>query len=330
MRLEAHVALSCSVTTPSFDTKAAVEQLRLIYVPAGAPVVDPASATLATPAKRGGGASLSAANTPAAAPTATAATPAVAPLALGVLSLEELLMVAGDLRRLEDWLLAEYSTSAAAALSAKQTAGTGSGSFQVDLQGVDAVRGALVRQVTKLQGARDEIWTKITALLGAECRKCFSSLKAAIVTKYKMTTKPPPVNPGDYVGNIFQPLNQFLSQHRELIPLLAAAPGEKATDGVQRWTQELAEEVTQSFVEQLSQVIESEKQLSKSLQGRSRVQPSSSTSSGATAGLTDAEKIALQIRLDVEAFGKKLQALQVETGDFPAYQALCELKFETN
>lgn len=35
MRLEAHLALCCGVTTPSFPNKADVEQLRLIYTSTG-------------------------------------------------------------------------------------------------------------------------------------------------------------------------------------------------------------------------------------------------------------------------------------------------------
>jgi len=331
MRLEAHVALSCSVTTPSFPNKSDIEQLRLVYASATPSVTTGASATgpgAGTPAAKK---TPGAAATPAATPAMAPVTPGATPLVLSVLALEELLLVAGDLHCLEGWLLAEFSTSAAAALGAKQSAGSSVGTFHIDLQGVDAVRAALVRQVAKLQGARGEIWTKITALLGGECRKALGAVKTAVVSKYRMTNKPAPESASAYVEAILLPLKTFLAQHAALVSKLSEDGNNKsaAGEGLRRWKVALAEEISLSFVEQVSALIETVKQMDSTLQRRSRLQ-TSGAGAGAVGNMSDSEKIALQIRLDVEAFGRELQQLGVDTTQVPAFKALSDLSIDAN
>ena len=333
MRLEAHVALSCSVTTPSFPSKADIEQLRLIYVAVPATSSDSASASAVvsgTPAgKRGPGASntpATAAKTPATSSAASSATTAA--LVINVLALEELLVVAGDLYLLEGWLLSEFSTSAAAALGAKQSA---VGSFQVDLQGVDAVRAALVRQTSKLQGARSEVWARVSALLGGECRKALGAVKTAVVSKYRMTNKPAPDSASAYVEVILQPLKKFLAQHSALCAKLCTTSASKesaAQEGLRLWKIALAEEISLSFVEQVSALIETVKQMDSTLQRRSRLQQTAAATGNSN--MSDSEKIALQIRLDVEAFGRDLQQLGIDTADVSAFKKLSELSVETS
>lgn len=331
MRLEAHVALSCSVTTPSFPHKSDIEQLRLVYASTSATPVSsnatPGGAVSGTPAKRGAGAP----NTPAAASTSTTTTTtSTSALVLSVLTLDELLIVAGDIYLLESYLLSEFSTAAAAALGAKQSTLGCVASFQVDLQGVDAVRAALVRQTTKLTGARGEVWGKVTSLLGAECRKALGAVKTAVVSKYRMTNKPAPDGASAYVDNILQPLKKFLAQHSTLCAKLCTNSTKEvsiAQEGLRRWKVSLAEEISLSFVEQVSGLIETAKQMDSTLQRRSRLQQTTTTSNN---NMSDSEKIALQIRLDVEAFGRDLQQLGINTSEVAAFKKLSELSVETS
>lgn len=199
MRLEAHVALCCGVTTPSFPGKTDVEQLRLMYTssasggvsePSGGPVSAGVAATPAAAGKKAGVPT----SVPASAGHAAGvgATPsgkrslstlvnlsviekfhlvyycssyadqtkgvsvsiaAASPLVLNVLSMEELVMVCGDLHLLEGWLVGPFCTSTAAVVGTRSASSTVSAStsstvtFTVDLKGADAVRAVLSAQV---------------------------------------------------------------------------------------------------------------------------------------------------------------------------------------
>ena len=201
----------------------------------------------------------------------------------------------------------------------------------MDLQGVDAVRAALVRQTSKLQGARSEVWARVSALLGGECRKALGAVKTAVVSKYRMTNKPAPDSASAYVEVILQPLKKFLAQHSALCAKLCTTSASKesaAQEGLRLWKIALAEEISLSFVEQVSALIETVKQMDSTLQRRSRLQQTAAATGNSN--MSDSEKIALQIRLDVEAFGRDLQQLGIDTADVSAFKKLSELSVETS
>ncbi len=147
MRIEAHVAVSVNITTPSFPTREEVDQLRAVSGGSG----DAQQAAAATPSA----ASASSTATPGATKRTTqASTPggAISDVTAGlpVLALEELAVLSGDLLCLETWVTGEFSTAAASALvlRGKPAWSPTDSSGAVDLRAVDAVRAVLVAQVS--------------------------------------------------------------------------------------------------------------------------------------------------------------------------------------
>ena len=80
------------------------------------------------------------------------------------------------------------------------------------------------------------------------------------------------------------------------------------------WRVNLAEEVLACYAEQVHLLIDTGKQMDTALQRRSKIRHAPNSSSG-TAAMSDYEKIALQIQLDVDTFGVAvLRFLQIDSG----------------
>lgn len=132
---------------------------------------------------------------------------------------------------------------------------------------------------------------------------------------------------------------KFLDQFAPLAGRLSTAPstdaaaasgqvsGTGSTDqALVAWLGRVVEEVSGSFVEQVSALIETVKQMDSTLQRRNKQQASAQPEKGAT--MTDSEKIALQIKLDIEAFGKDIAALGLNPEAVNGYVSLKALSFE--
>jgi hypothetical protein len=103
----------------------------------------------------------------------------------------------------------------------------------------------------------------------------------------------------------------FLSSYGQSIALLASeggGGGAAVAAQAPNWRVELAEEVCACFGEQVHLLIDTGKQMDSALQRRSKIRNAATSANSANvgAGLSDYEKIALQIKLDVDAFGEEL------------------------
>jgi len=231
LRIEAQVALSCGAFTPSFPTKTELDQLRELHSPrsntsghsnpaggGGGGGGGGSSDATTTPGRNGSTSrTLRSASpaTPAANAAAAAGSTVAGESAPGVLplSVDELTWVCDDLLRMEKWLLGPYTELAEASLLpflAPDTRGVvicadDGAKNQADLTGGSVVLKALKLQVDKLSGARNEVWSKVTQLLVAECKRALTAVKA-VAGKYRMTNKPPPDSASPYVTNILAPL----------------------------------------------------------------------------------------------------------------------------
>jgi len=353
------------VCTPSFPALEDVEQLRAATT-ASANKNTPTSATTAPPtasaskttaamgtpaSKRSGGSASTATGGSTPGVTSSTEVSSVA-AALPVRGIEELVLLCGDILNLEEWVSSDFSTSAASALVLRGRPvwqEQKNGSSAVNLEAVDAVRGLLDDQVSKVGGAREVVWARITTLLVTDCKKSLGAVKTAVVSKYRMTNKPAPETPSAYVESILAPLRKFLAQFAAVVERLTDKAAEKAEKsstststpskkaptavavagkglGLSQWKVALLGEVSQAFAEQVSALIETVKQMDNTLQRRSKLQ---STANSSTASMSDSEKIALQIKLDIEAFGQDINTFHIDAQSLPAFAALKELSFDS-
>ena len=90
------------------------------------------------------------------------------------------------------------------------------------------------------------------------------------------------------------------------------------------WKIEVIEDVTASFCEQVRGLSDTVKQMDSALQRRSKLRTTGASNTGSTTPLSDSEKIALQVVLDIQAFGKEIQLVDVDSSLVPSYHQLME------
>lgn len=106
--------------------------------------------------------------------------------------------------------------------------------------------------------------------------------------------------------------------------------GKEESGGLQAWLLALVQEVTLSFGEQVSALIDTVKQMDSTLQRRSKLQAQAAGAAAGSANMTDSEKIALQIKLDIEAYGKEIASIELDPSSVPAFVSLRDLSIESN
>ena len=74
----------------------------------------------------------------------------------------------------------------------------------------------LRQQQSRLVGTRVAVWGRICVMLGAECKKGLTAVRA-VAAKYRMTNKPAPDAPSPYVETVLLPFrydSHDMWQHR--------------------------------------------------------------------------------------------------------------------
>ena len=91
--------------------------------------------------------------------------------------------------------------------------------------------------------------------------------------------------------------------------------------GAAGWEVALVEDITASFLLQVQSLVETVKQMDSALQRRSKLRTGPSAAGGAGA-MSDSDKIALQITLDVKAYGAEISGLNISLQDVPSFAKL--------
>lgn len=149
---------------------------------------------------------------------------------------------------------------------------------------------------------------------------CFSYLKSALEVPrlYRRTNKEVPSTASSYVDSALKPLYQLQSGH-----------GDKVQPAVmQSWLQEALSDSTHRYFETVSDVLNSVKKMEESLKRLKQARRSPATnpvSSSGGGGMSDDDKIRLQLALDVEHLGEQIQRMGLQTSDIKSFPALTEL-----
>ncbi|XP_077607774.1 conserved oligomeric Golgi complex subunit 2 isoform X2 [Crocuta crocuta] len=147
---------------------------------------------------------------------------------------------------------------------------------------------------------------------------CFSYLKSALEVPrlYRRTNKEVPTAASSYVDSALKPFRQLQSGHRDkLRPAV-----------IRQWLEGALCESTHKYYETVSDVLNSVKKMEESLkrlkQAR-RTTPANPVGPGG--GMSDDDKIRLQLALDVEYLGEQIQKMGLATKDIKSFPALAEL-----
>ncbi|XP_028623588.1 conserved oligomeric Golgi complex subunit 2 [Grammomys surdaster] len=147
---------------------------------------------------------------------------------------------------------------------------------------------------------------------------CFSYLKSALEVPrlYRRTNKEVPSTASSYVDSALKPLYQLQSGH-----------GDKVQPAVmQHWLQEALSDSTHKYFETVSDVLNSVRKMEESLKRLKQARRSPATNPvSSSGGMSDDDKIRLQLALDVEHLGEQIQKMGLRTSDIKSFPALTEL-----
>nr|XP_004659682.2 conserved oligomeric Golgi complex subunit 2 [Jaculus jaculus] len=147
---------------------------------------------------------------------------------------------------------------------------------------------------------------------------CFSYLKSALEVPrlYRRTNKEVPTTASSYVDSALKPCRQLQSRH-----------GSKVKPAVlQQWLRGALSSSTHKYFETVSDVLSSVKKMEESLKRLKQARRATTSNPvGPSSGMSDDDKIRLQLALDVEYLGEQIQKMGLQTSDIKSFPALAEL-----
>ncbi|XP_032168470.1 conserved oligomeric Golgi complex subunit 2 isoform X4 [Mustela erminea] len=149
---------------------------------------------------------------------------------------------------------------------------------------------------------------------------CFSYLKSALEVPrlYRRTNKEVPTAASSYVDSALKPFHQLQSGHKDKLKQAI----------IRQWLEGALSESTHKYYETVSDVLSSVRKMEESLKRLKQARKSTPTNpvgpSGG-GGMSDDDKIRLQLALDVEYLGEQIQKMGLATKDIKSFSALTEL-----
>ncbi|XP_066238908.1 conserved oligomeric Golgi complex subunit 2 isoform X2 [Saccopteryx leptura] len=174
-----------------------------------------------------------------------------------------------------------------------------------------------------LEDSQQSLSTCVPALSGRIIQdlseSCFSYLKSALEVPrlYRRTNKEVPTTASLYVDSALKPLRQLQSGHRDRLRHAV----------MQQWLEGALSESTHKYYETVSDVLHSVKKMEESLKRLKQARKTTPANPGGSSGggMSDDDKIRLQLALDVEYLGEQIQKLGLQTKDIKSFPALAEL-----
>ena len=212
---------------------------------------------------------------------------------------ERALAACADVERLVQLLRGRYLETWVLTLSATGPAQSGG-------DGAPIPRAALEEAAGSLEAQQRELVRRASAELAEECKKGLKFMRG-IISTYRMTNRPMPSQPSQYVAGVLRPFRAFLETH-------VAEIGDVSRSGLVLAT---ADAVCDSFRDVAADLLKTVTQTDASLK-KLKKQPG-----GAESGVSDADKMRAQLFLDVEEFGRELAAAGARVdGPESAFQSL--------
>lgn len=145
--------------------------------------------------------------------------------------------------------------------------------------------------------------------------ECASHLRhiSDIPRLYRRTNRDVPSKPSSYVRSVMKPLSSFLQQQQDIID------AEQQKD----WAVKVIQRLCELFASSMSDVLTSVKKMEDSLKRLKKAR--GGAASTGKEGLSDDDKIRLQIAIDVQQFGSEFEGLGVYKVDVDSYEGLVQL-----
>ncbi|XP_027626654.1 conserved oligomeric Golgi complex subunit 2 isoform X4 [Tupaia chinensis] len=184
----------------------------------------------------------------------------------------------------------------------------------IDFRNFSSISAALEDSQRSLSACMPAVSSKIIQELS---ESCFSYLKGALEVPrlYRRTNKEVPTSASSYVDSALKPLHQLQREHKDKLK----------QEVLQQWLQGALSESTHKYYETVSDVLSSVKKMEESLKRLKQARKANPNPVGPSGGMSDDDKIRLQLALDVGHLGEEIQRMGLHTGDVRSFPALAEL-----
>ncbi|XP_077145232.1 conserved oligomeric Golgi complex subunit 2 [Ranitomeya variabilis] len=182
------------------------------------------------------------------------------------------------------------------------------------LKNMEIIKDALGDVSSSLSAPLSAINGKISEDLGESCLIYFKSA-VEVPRLYRRTNKEVPTKASSYVDNALKPLFQIQHEYGNKVKMATR----------QGWLKGTLSECTHKYYETVSDVLSSVKKMEESLKRLKQARKTAMPSNTTNGGISDDNKIRLQLALDVEYFANQIQNFGLSTDDFESFAALTEL-----
>jgi len=157
----------------------------------------------------------------------------------------------------------------------------------------------------------DKAWNEvIVRLLTAKCVAPLSAVKGVAVM-YRMTNRPPPTQPSSFVGTIFRALKEFTQSFTNRTPQNIGS----------KWKQQIVVTVSDKYAAAVDELLTTVQRTEVALKNRKARRI-------AAGGMSDGEKLKLQLYLDFKFFSQTVREVGVDPGTVIGVSRLKDLTAE--
>jgi len=139
-------------------------------------------------------------------------------------------------------------------------------------------------------------WSEITEILTKQCSAPLAAVKGVAAT-YRMTNRPPPKQSSPFVSTVLRPLKDFDTEFSNRTPPQIG----------DNWKIEIVKIVSESYSDAVEKLIVTVKQTEEALRKRKARKSNAG-------GMTDGEKVMLQLHLDTQEFKMRAGEVGIDTG----------------
>ncbi|XP_062429660.1 conserved oligomeric Golgi complex subunit 2 isoform X1 [Rhea pennata] len=185
----------------------------------------------------------------------------------------------------------------------------------IGFKNISCIAGALEDSKASLSACMPTLNNRIIQDLS---ESSFTYLKSALEVPrlYRRTNKDVPTKASSYVDSALKPFYRLQNEYKDILkqPM------------IHQWLEGALSESTQKYCETVSDVLSSVKKMEESLKRLKQARKTASPSPvGTNGGMSDDDKIRLQLALDVEYFGDQIQKMGLQTSNIKGFSALTEL-----
>ncbi len=172
---------------------------------------------------------------------------------------------------------------------------------------------ALVKEImsdvsNEIKPVVNKIWDEIIVnIMISQCSTPLAAVKGIAAT-YRMTNRPPPTQPSPFVNTILRPLHDFDTSVSDRTPPYLGTS----------WKKKIVDHVSERYSKAVSELIETVKRTEEALKNRK-------TRRALSGGMSDGEKVRLQLYLDQKAFVVAVEGIGVDPQTVHGVGKLIEL-----